>query len=100
MAKRKESKYTKSARGENCTARIAGVCNYDPATTVFAHLNGGGMGRKHSDIHGAYLCSGCHAWMDGGYISTDPRRKVRDFEHLSAMLETQIKMIDKGVLVL
>ncbi len=27
-----------SARGQDCTVRIPGTCNFDPATTVLAHL--------------------------------------------------------------
>ena len=59
------SKITDSARGEQCQVRIPGVCNRDPATVVFAHLNGGGMGMKHPDYEGAYCCSACHDVVDG-----------------------------------
>ena len=64
------SKLRKSARGRECTVRIYGVCNHDPATTVLAHINGAGMGMKHNDLHGAFSCSSCHAWLDGGYAKT------------------------------
>lgn len=62
------SKITESARGEECTIRIPGVCNYDPATTVWAHSNRGsdgkGMGLKSKDENGAYACWACHATYD------------------------------------
>ncbi len=94
------SKYTKSARGKECQVRIPGVCNSNPETVVFAHLNGGGMGMKHSDIHGSYTCSACHEWLDGGYVKEDIPRHVRDAMHWGGMLRTQIIMIGNGVLKL
>lgn len=58
-----------SARGEECTVRIAGVCNHDPATTVWSHfpLNdaGKGMGMKGLDLVGCYSCAACHDVVDG-----------------------------------
>ena len=59
------SKITQSAKGEECQVRIPGVCNYDPATVVFAHIGGGGMGTKQPDTEGAYCCSSCHDVLDG-----------------------------------
>ena len=61
----KKSKYRESARGQDCMVRIPGICNGNSETTVLAHLNGGGMGRKRSDIHGAFACSACHDVLDG-----------------------------------
>lgn len=60
-----QDKYTRSARGQECQVRIPSVCNFDPDTTVFAHLNGAGMGMKRASIHGAYACSACHDFYDG-----------------------------------
>jgi hypothetical protein len=59
------SKLRLSARGQECLVRIPGVCNRNPETVVLAHLNGGGMGMKTSDLHGAYCCSSCHDMLDG-----------------------------------
>lgn len=61
---RKQTPITKSARGQDCQIRLEGICNGNPETTVFAHLNGAGMGTKHIDIFGAYACSACHAVVD------------------------------------
>lgn len=59
----------KSAKGEECTIRLPGVCNFDPATTVLCHSNesadGKGMGLKASDERAAYGCSACHDVVDG-----------------------------------
>ena len=94
------SKYTESARWQECQVRIAGICNHDNSTTVFAHINGAGMGMKHEDIFGAFSCSACHEWLDGGYIREGVSKDVRDLEHLRAMMNTQKIMIKQGALVL
>jgi hypothetical protein len=94
----KNKKITNSAKGEDCTLRIAGVCNFDPKTTVFAHMNGGGMGYKHHDIHGCYACSDCHDWLDSrvAYHSVEDYMKKAEFNR--AMIETQNKLIAKGLI--
>jgi uncharacterized CHY-type Zn-finger protein len=58
------SKITQSSRGQDCTIRLPGLCNHNPETVVFAHLNGGGMGIKKSDLQGAYACFSCHDEVD------------------------------------
>lgn len=95
----KQDKYTRSAKGQPCTVRIPGVCKPAPdnETTVLAHLNGYGMGAKHSSIHGAYACSQCHTWLDGGYTKYH-HKKDRDLYHLEAVIRTQQIMIKEGVL--
>jgi hypothetical protein len=64
----KTSKIRQSARGEDCTINLEGVCNYAPQTTVWCHSNryehGKGMGLKANDVHGAYGCSDCHKVYD------------------------------------
>ena len=58
----------KFAEGQICQLRIPGVCNFDPATTVLAHLRRGGvagMGQKPPDICGVHACSKCHDCIDG-----------------------------------
>ncbi len=97
----KQDKYTRSARGQACTVQIPGVCRPAPdnETTVLAHLNGGGTGFKHSNIHGAYACHLCHSWVDFGYAKTHTVEQ-RDLLHLEAVIRTQIIMIDEGVLKL
>lgn len=92
------SKIRKSARGEECAVRIPGVCNFDPDTTVLAHLNGGGMGMKHLDIHGAYSCSACHDEYDGRVKSLLHSKDEIELYFLEGMVRTQIKLLKKGLI--
>ena len=91
----KQDKYTKSARGQMCLVRLPG-CNFNPETTVFAHLNGAGMALKHLSIHGAYACSNCHAILDGA--KTDLSREYILIAHYEGMVRTQQKMVKEGIL--
>lgn len=91
-------KITDSAKGEQCTLRIPGVCNFNPETTVFAHMNGGGMAYKHHDIHGCYGCNCCHDFIDGRGGCTHDDKINYSHEILRAMIETQSKLLDKGLI--
>jgi hypothetical protein len=57
-----------SARGEECTVRIPGVCTFDPEKTIWSHapLGAAGKGRgiKALDLCGAYCCTACDAALD------------------------------------
>ena len=59
----------RAARGQDCTLRLAGNCNFDPDTTVLCHSNfladGKGMGLKAPDTAAAFGCSACHDVLDG-----------------------------------
>lgn len=91
------SKITQSARGEECTVRIPGVCNFDRATTTLAHLNGGGMGRKRPDIHGAYSCSACHDVLDDR-VKTGYSIETILLWHHEAVILTQEILLEKGLI--
>jgi uncharacterized protein YcfJ len=95
------SAITKSAKGEQCTVRIIGYCNGNNETTVLAHLSGirfgHGTGRKVNDIHGAYCCSSCHDALDGR-VRTNHTREQLQLWHLQGVIETQIKLIEKGLI--
>lgn len=95
------SKITKSAKGEACTVRIIGHCNGNNETTVLAHLNGirygHGTGQKVNDIHGSYACSDCHDVLDGRQRSNYTRDELK-LMHLEAVIETQCKLIEKGLM--
>lgn len=99
----KQDKYTRSAKGKECTVRIPNVCNGNPETVVLAHLNGAGMGMKHSNIHGAYACSACHDAIDG---KIDLMKQIgwdkhdTELAHLEGVIRTQQIMIKEGVLKL
>lgn len=92
-------KYTKSARGQHCTVRLPGICTGNTETTVFAHLNGAGMGRKHSSIHGAYCCYECHMALDGHHKCDIPKDDLHRW-HLEGVIRTQQIMLETGVLKL
>jgi hypothetical protein len=92
------SKITKSARGEQCQVRIPWVCNRDPETVVFAHLNGGGMGMKHLDCEGAYCCSACHDVVDGRVDSRFTRLEIENDFHWGCV-RTRAILVEKGLLI-
>lgn len=92
------SKIRKSAKGEECAVRIPGVCNFDSDTTVLAHLNGGGMGMKHLDIHGAYCCSACHDEYDGRNRLLFHSKNEIELYFLEGVIRTQIKLLKKGLI--
>lgn len=93
----KQTKITKSARGEECQVRLPGICNFNTETTVFAHVGeGAGMGAKVSDIHGAYCCSSCHDEIDR-------RTRIMDAETSElfawhGVQRTQIILVNKKLL--
>lgn len=90
------SKLRKSARGEDCSLRLR-CCNFDPETTVLAHLpsNSRGMGMKSPDHWAVYCCSSCHDVLDGRVNGIE----CSDEDVLRALHETQGKMIEKGLIV-
>ena len=83
------SKITKSASGKRCTMRLPGVCNHDPATTIWSHINsvrwGSGRGHKSPDICGAYTCSDCGDAIDGRRLKDkNGERLDKEFVRLCA----------------
>lgn len=49
---------------------------------------------KSHDLFGAYLCSGCHRWLDEG-----PATKADKVEMFTyAMARSHLKLIEKGLL--
>lgn len=93
----KSKAITSSARDEDCTFNIAGVCNYDNQTVVFCHLPFAerGIGQKVTDLCGAYGCSSCHDVVDGranAFVDDLNWYMVR------ALVRTQERLFDKGIL--
>ena len=96
-------KITDSAKGEDCTIRLS-VCRNRTDTTVFAHLNnlrfgkGRGIKAAQEDINGkridigAYACFECHQQLDGVYGDEIY------LAHLEGSIETQMKLIKKGLI--
>lgn len=86
----------KSARDQECQIRIHNVCNFDPETTVLAHLPGGGMGMKSPDIHGAFCCSACHDLIDGRSRTFAYSKDELKLMHLEGVIRTQQWWLDNG----
>ncbi len=93
------SKLRESAKGKDCLVRIPGVCNFDPATVVLAHLNGGGMGMKKNDLFGAFCCSSCHDALDGRNNRHSFRRVELDLMHREGVERTQLEWLNSGLVV-
>jgi hypothetical protein len=91
--------YRKLARGRPCMAQIPGVCQGGTETTVLAHLNVPGLNVKAPDIHGAWCCCMCHAWLDADWvIGNQVGKDQRDLWHLQAVIRTQRVLIEEGKL--
>ena len=90
------SKLTDSANGQMCQVRIPGVCNFNPETTVPAHLDGGGVGTKRLDFFIAYCCSACHYVLHHGHPSFTRGELLT--MHYEGVFRTQEIMYEKGLI--
>ena len=55
------------AKGKPCMVRLVGICNFDPQTTILAHIRRAGvagMGQKPPDTCAVWACSACHDEID------------------------------------
>jgi len=94
------TKLRNSARDEECTLRILAVCNYDPATTVLAHIRrpwNAGVGLKPRDDEAVYACSACHDLADRRRPSVLSRAEI-DSHLLDGLMKTHRRMREKGLL--
>ena len=92
-----DKKLRNSARGEECTLRIPGVCCGDPETTVLAHVGRRrGMGMKCHDTFAVYACHACHDAIDGRNRNYSRRELCQWI--LDALEETQERMREKGLM--
>ncbi|QQE90463.1 nuclease domain-containing protein [Azotobacter chroococcum] len=84
-----------SARGQECTVRLPGICNWNPETTVLAHLPCGqkGIGLKGFDTVAVYACSSCHDAIDGRSAGEIDWRDM-----FRAVAETHQVLIRAGIL--
>jgi hypothetical protein len=101
----RSTKVLRSAKGQTCTARFPhGICNADPATTVWAHLNGHefgkGMGIKAHDVLGFHSCDRCHAYYDVGH-ATNPILTTDELLEclIGAICETYVRLIRMGIVI-
>lgn len=93
------TKLRNSARGEECTFQIPGVCNHNPETTVLAHLPSEwkGMGTKSPDWCAAFACSSCHESFDNRWAISEVDMPF--YAH-RALQRTWRRWIERGLIVL
>lgn len=87
-----------SARGEQCTLNIYGVCNGNPETVILAHLpdpESNGMGMKPDDISSCYACHACHDAIDRRTLES---LEEREWYMRRAMIRTWRRLFEKGVM--
>lgn len=90
-------KIRNSARGQDCALRIPGVCNFNPETTVLAHVGRNrGMSIKCHDTMAVYACSSCHDQIDGRSSVLDVGTRSQYI--LDALEETQAKLLEQGLI--
>jgi len=89
------TKLRESARGQDCTLRIPGICNFNPETTVLAHLPCGhkGVGMKSPDVMAVFSCSHCHTFIDSQRFAELTAKHI-----LQALAETQMYWVQKGLI--
>lgn len=90
-----------AAKGEDCQLNLEGVCNHDPATTVFAHyrvFNVAGMAQKPPEPIGAFACSCCHDEIDRRGRAGSELWGYDDL--LRGLIRTILILRRKGVLIL
>ena len=94
-----QSKLTKAARGQECTAEIVPYCNYNTETVVFCHApsEDKGMGYKSPDHWGGDCCSSCHDVLDDRI-----KHNLSELEKLQIWLRvifrTQRRRIEQGLI--
>ena len=96
----KSKAITDSARGEKCTLVIAGWCNNNPETTVYAHYpsGSGGSNKLNGDLGtGGYACFMCHQIIDGRQKS-DLTKEDREFYMRRSTQRTLSRLVSKGIL--
>ena len=88
----KQTKITKSAEGETCSLRVSPDCTDEYGKVVLCHLNSNyrGVAIKSPDIFGVYGCFYCHLLLDAGEVDYQ--------DQLRASQETQMKLMDKGLI--
>lgn len=97
------SKIRESARGEDCTVRLPGVCTFDPAMTIWSHArwNSAGKGKsiKAVDLAGAYACTSCDQVYDG-QMKPPPgmTREQIDMDWMHGHLRSLVRLVQKGLI--
>jgi len=63
-----------SAQGQDCTIRAAGICNYNPETTILAHVSfnwGTAKRLRPNERNAVFACSSCHDFIGNGTHSPE-----------------------------
>ena len=102
MTNIRSRKVLDSAKGQPCSIRLPGICNSNPETTVWAHLNGAAFGKgmsiKAHDVLGFHACSDCHSYYDTGHGTEAWLDDATLLECLlSAVCETWVRLIKAGI---
>ena len=92
------SKIRKSAQGQPCEVRLPGICQFNNETTVLAHHNGAGVGKKDYDFIGAYCCYDCHSVIDNPPASCHLTRAELDLYFYEGIFRTQRLLFNAGLI--
>ena len=94
-------KLRQSAKGQQCTLQIPGVCNHNPETTVLAHLpdESKGMNRKSDDFVAAFSCEACHSMIDGRVKRTIPELELEWYMR-RAQTRTLRRWVEMGLITI
>jgi len=98
----KSQKMRDSARNEQCTLNLVGACNYDPSTTVLAHLpdESNGMGKKADDLSACYACSACHDVIDRRAPWPGAEHYHAEWYYRRAQTRTWRRMVELGIIAI
>jgi hypothetical protein len=99
---RKRQDIRDSARGEECTVRIAGVCRGGTEHTIWSHapLGAAGKGRsiKSLDLAGAYCCTACDAALDQAQRPPGMTREQVLLDWFFGHMRSLVRLAQKGLL--
>lgn len=93
----KSKKLRDSAKGEDCTLNIVGVCSYNAETVVLNHLPSEISGYKSTDLSSCYGCVSCHSAIDSrGTLSAEDY----EFYIRRAQVRTLTRFYEKGLITI
>jgi len=100
MAKIRQTKLTKAARGQECSLQLFPYCEGHSETVVLCHLNSStkGMGQKSEDWWGVDGCMTCHSIIDGAKQVDDITPEEIEQAKMRALHRTLKNRIDRGLI--
>ncbi len=93
------SRLTELARGKECMVRMPSICNFNPETTILAHIRMAGLtggAQKAPDQLGAWCCSSCHDEADRRTRKLG--KSVAELCFYEGIFRTQYELIKKGLI--